>query len=176
MKVDILRAIPMWGGNVFYPKYFDENVFRMEGILRAGQSAPSHYHRHFDEHWTVVKGKPTFIVDKEKIKLNPGETFSAAKNVVHSLLNDTKEDVILITEMHPPADMVKMMSVIAGLQDDKEKFWLFKYFYVEKKARLKEFSTPTDLPVKIMTAILMPITMLVGKIAGWDKFLNKYFN
>ncbi len=175
MKVDILREIPMWGGNVFHPKYFDENVFRMEGVLRAGQSAPDHYHRHFDEHWTVVKGKPTFVIGKEKFKRNPGETFSATKNVVHSLVNDTKEDVILITEMRPAADMAKMMSVIAGLQDDKEKNWLFKYFYVEKRAGLKEFSTPTAIPIRIMTTILMPVTMLIGRLAGWDKFLDKYF-
>jgi hypothetical protein len=175
MKVNILREIPWFGGNYFHPLYFDDSVFRLEGCLRAGKSAPAHYHKHFDEYWTVVKGTATFVVGKEKFQRQPGETFSAAKNVVHSLVNNTKEDVILITEMRPCADMAKMMSVIAGLQDDGEKKWMFKYFYVEKKAGLKEFSTPTAIPIRIMTALLMPITMLIGKLAGWDKFLDKYF-
>lgn len=175
MKVDIFREITVWGGNIFHPLYFDEEVFRMEAHLRAGQSAPAHYHKHFDENWTVVKGTATFIVGKEKFKRGPGETFSAAKNVIHSIANDTKEDVVVITEMRPAADMAKMMSVIAGLQDDKEKKWLFKYFYVERKAGLKEFSTPTALAIKIISALLIPATMGIGKLSGWDKFIDKYF-
>ena len=174
MKVNILREIPWWGGNYFHPAYYDDTVFRMEGCLRAGKSVPSHYHKHFDEHWTVVKGTPTFVVGKEKIKRNPGETFSATKSIVHSLVNDTKEDVILITEMRPCADMAKMMSIIAGLQDDGEKNWMFKYLYVEKKAGLKEFSTPTGAMIKVMTAAIMPVTMIIGKLSGWDRFIDKY--
>lgn len=174
MKVNILREITVWGGNIFHPIYFDETVFKMKGCLRAGKSAPAHFHKHFDEYWTVVKGSPTFVVGKDKFKRQPGETFSVAKNVVHSLVNDTEEDVILITEMKPAADMAKMMSIIAGLQDDNEKHWIFKYFYLEKKERLREFSTPTALPIKVIMVILTPITMLIGKISGWDKFINKY--
>ena len=122
----------------------------------------------------MVKRNPTFIVNGEKFKRGPGETFSAAMNVVHSLVNDTTEDVVMITEMRPAADMAKMMAVIAGLQDDKESNWLFKFFYVERRAGLKEFSTPTALPVKIMTALLMPVTMLIGRLANWDRFIDKY--
>ena len=175
MKVNILKEISWFGGNTFRPTYFDETVFILEGKLLAGKSAPPHYHKHFDEHWTVKQGTPTFVVGKKKFTKKPGETFFCAKNVVHSLRNDTKEDVIVITEMRPAADMAKMMAVIAGLQDDKEKAWMFKYFYVERKAALKEFSNPTVTGIKIMTAILMPITMFIGKIYGWNKFLDKYF-
>lgn len=175
MKVNILREIPWFGGNYFHPVYFDDSVFRMESCLRAGKSVPAHYHKYFDEHWTVKSGNPTFVVGKEKYIRSPGETFTAPMNVVHALINDGKEDVILETEMRPCADMVKMMSVIAGLQDDKEKHWMFKYFYVEKKAGLKEFSTPAGIPIKTMTALLMPVTMFIGKVSGWDKFLDKYF-
>lgn len=175
MKVDILREIPWFGGNYFHPTFFDETVFRMESCLRAGKSVPPHYHRHFDEHWTVKQGNPMFVVGKEKHRRSPGETFVALKNVVHSLINNGDEDVILETEMHPCADMAKMMAVIAGLQDDGEKNWMFKYFYVEKRAGLKEFSTPTGLGIRIMSGILFPIIMLLGRLAGWDKYLNKYF-
>lgn len=175
MKVNILREIPWFGGNYFHPLYFDENVFKMESCLRAGKSVPAHYHRHFDEHWKVRQGCPVFVVGKEKHRRKPGETFTAPKNIIHSLINDGKEDVILETEMHPCADMAKMMSIIAGLQDDGERNWMFKYLYVERKTKLKEFSTVTDKRMKIMTATFIPITMLAGKLAGWDKFLDKYF-
>ncbi len=174
MKVNILREIPWFGGNYFHPKYFDETVFKMESCLRAGKSVPAHYHKYFDEHWVVLQGNPTFVLGKERHQRKPGETFMAPKNVVHTLVNDGKEDVILETEIRPCADMAKMMSVIAGLQDDGEKNWMFKYFYVEKKEGLKEFSNPTDMGIKIMTAILMPMTMGIGKISGWDKFVGKY--
>jgi hypothetical protein len=174
MKVNILREIPWFGGNYFHPKYFDETVFRLEGCLRAGKSVPAHYHKYFDEHWVVLQGNVIFVVGNERFPRKPGETFSAPVNVVHSMINEGKEDVILQTEMRPCADMVKMMSIIAGLQDDGEKNWMFKYFYLEKKEGLKEFSNPTGTGIKIMTAILMPITMAIGKISGWDKFIGKY--
>lgn len=174
MKVNILREIPWFGGNYFHPKYYDDSVFRMESCLRAGKSVPAHYHKYFDEYWTVKQGNPIFVLGKEKHPRKIGETFTAAKNVVHALVNEGTEDVILETEMRPCADMVKMMSIIAGLQDDGEKNWMFKYFYLEKREGLKEFSHPTDLPVKIMTALLMPITMAIGKISGWDKLVGKY--
>ncbi|HNP48081.1 MAG TPA: cupin domain-containing protein [Bacteroidia bacterium] len=175
MKVNIEREIPWFGGNSFHPVYFDESVFRIEAKLAAGKSAPPHYHKHFDEHWTIKQGRPTFVVGKERTTLKEGDTFFCPRLVEHELRNDTTEDVILITEMRPAADMAKMMSVIAGLQDDKEKAWMFKYFYVEKRAGLKEFSNPTGMGIRIMTSILMPITMLIGRLSGWDKFLDKYF-
>lgn len=174
MKVNILREIPWFGGNYFHPLYFDDSVFRMNSCLRAGKSVPAHYHKYFDEYWTVLQGNPTFVVGKEKFHRKPGETFSALKNVVHQLINDTNEDVILLTEMKPCADMVKMMSVIAGLQDDKEKNWMFKYFYVEKKAGLKEFSNPTGPAIKIMTRLFMFFILPLGKRYHWDRFIDKY--
>ena len=174
MKVNILREIPWFGGNYFHPTFFDDTVFKMEGCLRAGKSVPAHYHKYFDEYWTVKQGNPTFIINKEKFPRKPGETFSAPKNVVHALVNNSREDVILETEMRPCADMVKMMSVIAGLQDDGEKNWMFKYFYVEKKAQFREFSTSSGAMMKMMTAMFTPITLLVGKLSGWDKFIDKY--
>lgn len=174
-KVNILREIPWFGGNYFHPLSFDESAFKMEGCLRAGNSTPMHYHKYFDEHWTVVKGTPTFVVGKEKFVRRPGETFYAAKNVAHALLNDTKEDIILVTEIRPAADMAKMMAIIAGLHDDKEKYWMFKYLYVEKRAELKEFSTLVSIPIKLIAAFLLPITMMIGRFSGWDRLLNKYF-
>lgn len=175
MKVDILREIPWVAGNYFKPVYFDDNVFKMESCLRAGKSVPAHYHKYFDENWVVKAGRPVFAVGNEKHERGPGETFSAPKMVEHALLNPGKEDVVLYTEMHPAADMAKMMAVIAGLQDDKEGNWLFKYLYVEKRAGLKEFSNPTGMAMKIMTAAFTAPTMAIGRLAGWDKFLNKYF-
>lgn len=174
MKVDILREIPWFGGNTFHPVYFDEEVFRIETKLVAGKSAPPHYHKYFDEYWTVRQGAPTFVVGNQRTTLKAGDHFHCAKLVVHELRNDTKEDVLLITEMRPAADMAKMMSVIAGLQDDKEKAWMFKFFYVEKRAGLKEFSNPTGIGIRIMTSILLPLTMLFGRLYGWDRFIDRY--
>ncbi len=173
-KVNIFRKIPVWGGNVFQPVYFDDQVFRMEAILSSGHTTPAHYHSHFDEHWTVVKGRPTFVVDRVKHYRGPGETFSAARNVVHSLMNETNEDITLITEMRPSADMAKMMAIIAGLQDDGEKNWMFKYLYTEKREGLKAFSTPVQMKMKMIMGIMMPLTMLAGKLSGWDKYLGRY--
>lgn len=173
-KVNILREIPWFGGNYFHPLSFDESVFKMEGCLRAGNSTPMHYHKYFDEHWTVVKGTPTFVVGKEKFDRRPGETFYAVKNVAHALLNDTKEDIILITEMRPAADMARMMAIIAGLQDDGEKNWMIKYFYLEKKAGLKEFSTPTSVSIRLMTAVIMPFILIIGSMSGWNTLIKKY--
>ena len=174
MKVNILKEIPWFGGNYFHPLYFDESVFRMEGCLRAGKSVPPHYHKDFDEYWTVKQGSPIFILGKEKHRRQPGEQFSAPRNIVHSIVNDGKEDVIVITEIRPCCDMVKMMSIIAGLQDDGEKYWMFKYFYIEKKAGLRQFSMLGNTAMRIVSDTVMGVVMVIGKISGWDKFLDKY--
>lgn len=174
MKVNILREIPVWGGNVFKPLHYGDMVFRMEGKLAAGHKTPPHYHKYFDEHWTVVKGEPTFIVGKEKHKRGPGETFSAPRNIVHALMNETIEDIVLITEMRPAADMAQMMAIMAGLQDEREKAWMFKYMYVERRSGMREFSTPAGAKMKIIMGIMMPLVMLTGKLKGWDKYLGRY--
>lgn len=174
LKVNIFREIPWFGGNYFHPLYYDENVYRQEGSLRAGKSVPEHYHKYFDEHWTVVKGTPTFVIGKEKFQRKPGESFFGPMNIPHAIRNDTKEDVILITEMRPAADMPRMMSIIAGLQDDGEKNWMMKYLYTERRAGLKEFSTPTTPAIKIMTAMFMAMIMPIGRAKGWDRFMDKY--
>lgn len=174
MQVNILREIPWFGGNYFHPLYYDEQVFRMESCLRAGKSVPPHYHRYFDEHWLVKQGNPTFAEGSKRVTCKPGDTFISLKNTVHTIENKGTEDVVLITEMHPCADMHKMMAIIAGLQDEGEKNWMFKYLYAEKKSGLKQFSQPAGGMVGFITAVMMPIIMIAGKLSGWDKFVNRY--
>lgn len=174
MKVNILRQIPWLAGNYFHPTYYDDDVFRMDACVRAGNSIPPHYHKHFNEHWLVRQGNPTFIVGKEKYLRKPGESFGVQRNEIHSFVAGGNEDVILATEIRPCGDMARMMSIIAGLQDDGEKNWLFKYFYIEKRAGLNEFTNPGNPATKMITASLMPVIGVMGRIYRWDKLIDKY--
>jgi quercetin dioxygenase-like cupin family protein len=175
MKINILRKIPWVGKSYFHPFYVDDKILRMEACLPAGQSVPPHYHEHFEEHWMVKQGNPVFIANKERFPRKPGETFSAPKNIIHSIVNEGPEDVIVETSFLPCADVPKMFAIVAGLQDEAEKMWMLKYLYVEKRAGLIPFSNLTGPMSVLVKYAILPIIMVVGKVAGWDKFTSRYF-
>lgn len=174
MKVNILRKIPWVGGAYFKPISFDENTLVMESCLRVGQKVPAHLHLHSEEHFLVKQGNPTFLVGQEKIVAKPGDIVVVPIKVRHILQNEAGEDIILHTSFKPAADVPKFLAIVAGLQDDGEKNWLLKAFFVEKKEGLRPFSSAADLPMKIIWSTFTGITMLAGAIFGWNRFVGRY--
>jgi quercetin dioxygenase-like cupin family protein len=174
MKVNIFRKIPWVGGAYFKPVSLDENGLVMESCLRAGQKVPPHLHLHSEEHFLVKQGHPTFLIGKEKIVARPGDRVKVPIGVEHTLANETKEDILLETSFLPAADVPKFLSIVAGLQDDGEKKWLFKAFFLEKKEGLRSFSSPSNLTMKIVWSVFLGITLLSGRLFGWKRFIGRY--
>lgn len=53
-------------------------------------------HAHRSEHWLVVQGRATFVIDGETTTAGPGEHVDVAQGAAHRIVNDGEELVIII--------------------------------------------------------------------------------
>ena len=53
-------------------------------------------HEHRSEHWVVVRGTATFVIEGESITAGPGEHVDVAQGAAHRIGNDTAEPVVII--------------------------------------------------------------------------------
>lgn len=53
-------------------------------------------HAHRSEHWLVVQGRATFVIDGETTSAGPGEHVDVAQGAAHRIANDGEEPVIII--------------------------------------------------------------------------------
>jgi len=175
MKVDILRKIDWVGGASFQPVYFDDAVFRMENAAAPGQRVPPHVHDQMSESFLVKSGEAVFWIgaDRREVIARVGDRVVAPAGALHAFANMGSTPVVFEVEFRPSADMARMMAVIAGLQDDGERAWLLKYYYVERRGGLREFSRPVGI-LRIASAIMTPIVMLIGDVARWRRFIPRY--
>lgn len=91
----------------------------------------------------------------------------------HAFACGTNGPTTFDVEFAPPADMPRMMAIIAGLQDDGESKWLLKYLYLERREQLRPFSRPIGA-AGVMATMLMPVIVLCGRLAGWERLVGRY--
>jgi mannose-6-phosphate isomerase len=54
------------------------------------------YHRHRAEHWTVVSGKATCVIDGETRVVGPGECLEVGLGQAHRICNDQAQVLVVI--------------------------------------------------------------------------------
>ncbi|GAA1145742.1 cupin domain-containing protein [Nocardioides aquiterrae] len=64
--------------------------------VRAGQRLSYQTHAHRSEHWIVVSGVATCVLDGETIVALPGETVEVAIGAAHRISNLHEEDLVII--------------------------------------------------------------------------------
>ena len=172
MTTDIFRAIK-FGKEVFYPKSYDENSFVMDWTVEAGGKVPSHVHIHMDEHFKITIGEILFEVNGEKIIKRVGEEFFVPRGTIHSVTNAIKGQAGMTVTYSPCADTHRMFQILSTLDNEQPNSMMnmMKYFYLVPRLGLKEFSSVR--PVFLMT-IMTGVVTIMGKLAGWDKLINKY--
>lgn len=172
MATDIFRPIKL-GKEVFHPKSYDENSFLMEWTVQAGGKVPSHVHFFMDEHFVIMKGQLTFLVNGEKITKKNGEELFVPKGTIHSVTNSYKEQSEVTVTYSPCADTHRMFQILSTL--DKEKpdnmMNMMKYFYLVPRLGLREFSAVS--PAFLMV-IMNGLVTVVGKLSGWDKLIDRF--
>jgi mannose-1-phosphate guanylyltransferase/mannose-6-phosphate isomerase len=72
----------------------DESYYKSK-ILRAdpGQRLSYQSHAKRSEHWIVVKGEPTVVLNDKEIKMKPGEHIHIPQGAKHRLINSTSDVV-----------------------------------------------------------------------------------
>lgn len=79
-----------------------ENLTRGDGYkvkkvtLSAGKSFNSHKHNFRSEHWSIVKGVATVIIEEEKKDYLPNSSIFVPAGKVHCIANNTNEDVVIV--------------------------------------------------------------------------------
>ena len=77
-----------------------------------------HYHKTFDEQFTVLEGVVTIGLENNIYHLNPGDSVTAYKNQIHYFRNNTDNKAKLLVKTNPARGLEKTIRVGYGLAND----------------------------------------------------------
>jgi quercetin dioxygenase-like cupin family protein len=170
-EINIYRAFKM-GKETFHPMQTNDKTFKMDWWLEKGGGVPPHIHYYMDEHFEVLSGKVTFLVDGKKIIKHSGETLLVPKGVKHGIKNESSETISVRVIYSPEVDVIKMFKIIACLDETNSGSTsnMIKYFYLYPRLGLKSFS---EIPSKGVMSFMHGLLGFIGMLAGWKKLVTK---
>ncbi|GAB3165866.1 cupin domain-containing protein [Telluribacter humicola] len=148
-------------------------LIRVEVEPHGGNSL--HYHKAFDEYFTVLQGKALVGKEGQELIVERGGKAIARRGEMHYFSNPTGSITVLLVKTMPARGLEKSIRVVYGLANDG----LFKGGITDNPwhmALLLGYSG-TYLP-DIPGFIQEPLVNALAKIAQWkgeDKALEKYF-
>lgn len=81
-------------------KYYvlaDEANYKLKKIVvNAGQKLSYQFHYKRQEHWTIVEGNATVILDDKEISLSYGESIFIPQGAKHRIMNLTEKPIVFI--------------------------------------------------------------------------------
>ncbi|RDC64049.1 cupin domain-containing protein [Adhaeribacter pallidiroseus] len=134
-----------------------------------------HYHKNFDETFTVLKGQAQVGQGKKEFRVNEGQSATARRGEMHYFLNPTNSTMLLRVKVSPAGGLEKSIRIAYGLANDGQ----FNGPLTKNPwhmALLLGYSG-TYLP-DVPGFIQEPLVNALAKIAQWkgeDKALEKYF-
>ena len=134
-----------------------------------------HYHKNFEEHFTVLKGTAKVGKNGQEYLVKQGDSATAYKREMHYFANPTDSPIQLLVRATPARGLEKSIRVVYGLANDGQ----FNGPITKNPwhmALLLGYSG-TYLP-NIPGFIQEPLVDALAKIAQWkgeDKSIEKYF-
>ncbi|GAA4460597.1 hypothetical protein GCM10023189_35920 [Nibrella saemangeumensis] len=134
-----------------------------------------HYHKTFDEQFTVLEGEMTIGLEGNEIKLQKGQSAWAYRTQVHFFKNRTSTKAVLLVKTAPSGGLEKSVRIGYGLGNDGQ---------FEGELPKNPWHMPLLLAYSqtyfadIPSFIQEPLVNSLAKIAQWkgeDKALEKYF-
>ena len=90
----ISKEIRPWG---FYEILLDTEYTKVKQItVNPEQRLSYQYHNQRKEHWTIVQGSSTIILDDEKMFRNQGESIHIPLGAKHRIINESESPLIFI--------------------------------------------------------------------------------
>ena len=135
-----------------------------------------HYHKSFNEHFTVLRGELTVGLNGKTIVLKAGESVTAPKNSMHYFHNATADTIIIQVKTTPAKGLEKSIRIVYGLHNTGQ--W-GKGMFPKNPWHLPLLLgySETYLP-NIPKFIQEPLVNALAKIAQWkgeDKALEGFF-
>lgn len=85
--------------------------------VKPGGGNGLHYHKSFEEEFTVIKGTLTVYLDGVRHDLTEGQSAVAQRKVMHAFENNTKEDILIQVKTTPAKGLEKSIRVAYGLMN-----------------------------------------------------------
>jgi quercetin dioxygenase-like cupin family protein len=134
-----------------------------------------HYHTHFEESFTVLRGAVRIGQDGEEVLLKKGDSASADRQQLHFFKNATGEKAILLVKITPAAGLEKTLRVAYGLMNDG----LLKNDMTKNPWHMVLLLAYSGSYLPAMPSWFQePLINALAKIAQWkgeDRELYKYF-
>ncbi len=81
----------------------------MHLLIKAGEGLKPHI-TPVDVAFYVLEGAPTILVGEEKIKVKKDDIIESPKNIVHSIYNETENDIrVLVMKLPKPTAATKIV-------------------------------------------------------------------
>lgn len=144
-------------------------------LKSKGKLVPNHFHALQDEHFEVVSGNLTILLDGKNQVLAQGEKMTLPKNKPHNHYNASNETVILIQSVTPALDFDYLLENIIGLTIDG-KMPNGKAGLIQELVTLKYLDSKSylaDIPQGLQK-LLMNVVGPIGRIFGYRAIYKKY--
>ncbi len=145
-------------------------------ILKSkGELVPNHYHALQDEHFEVVSGKLTILLEGKKQILAQGDKITLPKNKPHNHYNNDTEPVVFIQSVTPALDFDYLLENIIGLTIDG-KMPNGKAGLVQELVTLKYLDSKSYLASipQGLQKFLMNVVGPIGRMFGYRAIYKKY--
>lgn len=144
-------------------------------LKSKGELVPNHYHALQDEHFEVISGKLTILLDGKEQILTGGDKITLPKNKPHNHYNNDAETVVFIQSVSPALDFDYLLENIIGLTIDG-KMPNGKAGLIQELVTLKYLDSKSylaDIPQGIQK-ILMNTIGPIGRLFGYRAIYHKY--
>src|SRR3546814_19191947 len=68
--------------------------------VHPGQRLSYQTHKHLSEHWVVIFGIATCVIDGETVVAGPGESIDVAPGAAHRPTNEYSEELVILEVQH----------------------------------------------------------------------------
>ena len=144
-------------------------------LKSKGEQVPNHFHALQDEHFEILSGKLTGLLDGKQREIGVGEKITLPKNKPHNHYNSGDEPAVFIQSVSPALDFDYLLENIIGLTIDG-KMPNGKAGLVQELVTLKYLDSKSylaSIPVGVQT-FLMNVVAPIARLFGYRAIYTKY--
>jgi quercetin dioxygenase-like cupin family protein len=154
-------------------------VLEMESFYNSfSKEPPAHYHPYQVEDFIVLEGELTVKVNGQLKILKQGDTLHIEPNVVHAMWNNSENKTIVNWKVQPALDTEYLLETTTALAEDNKTDENGRPPILQIAVMMHVFSDvfrlarPSYTILKIVFAMITPLSYLFGYRATYQKYLN----
>ncbi len=157
----------------------DPDTIRSVGIHEPGfDGPPEHYHDRSVEHFEVLAGEATFLIDDREVPVRAGETLTVDTGKRHTFRVEGDELCYMLVDIESPGKLRHVLPTLGGLAHDDDATVEDPLQAAALADRLDgntTFTTPSERVVRPLSAALAPVAKLAGYEGAYAKYTQDAF-